>query len=51
LFGLTEPEDVLAELKSLALRGELILQSAGTVTHIAWKASSLEEHVNGIAQG
>jgi hypothetical protein len=51
LFGLPEPEDVLAELKRLALRGEVIVQSAGAVTHIAWKATSIEEHAHVLAQG
>ena len=36
LFGL-EPADVLQELKRLALRGEIIVQSAATVTQIGWK--------------
>lgn len=50
LFGL-EPDDVLGELKRLSLRGELIVQSAGALTQVAWKHSSMEELVDGIAKG
>ena len=46
LFGL-DPDDVLAELKQIALRGELILQSAGGVVQIAWKNKNIEELANG----
>jgi hypothetical protein len=49
LFGL-ESEDVVGELKRLSLRGELIVQSAGSVTHVAWKCKSMEDLANGIAQ-
>jgi bacteriophage exclusion system BrxA-like protein len=42
LFGL-EPADVLQELKRLALRGEIIVQSAAAVTQIGWKHKSVEE--------
>ena len=42
LFGLAL-EDTLAEMKRLALTGEIILQAAGTITHIAWKLKSMEE--------
>lgn len=48
LFGL-DPDDVLAELKQLALHGELILQSAGGVVQIAWKNKNIEELANDIA--
>lgn len=41
LFGL-DGDDVLGELKQLALRGELILQSAGSLVHIGWKHQTLE---------
>jgi hypothetical protein len=49
LFGL-ETDDVVAELKRLSLRGELIVQSAGSVTHVAWKYRSMEDLANGITQ-
>jgi hypothetical protein len=49
LFGL-EAEDVLAELKRLALRGALIVQSAGTVTQVAWRYRSMDELANDLAQ-
>ncbi|MEI7610344.1 MAG: BrxA family protein [Rhodospirillaceae bacterium] len=42
LFGLAL-EDTLSEMKRLALNGEIILQTAVTVTHIAWKLKSMEE--------
>jgi hypothetical protein len=48
LFGLGA-EDTLGELKRLALRGELIVQSAGGVTHLSWKYKSMEELTDGIA--
>lgn len=48
LFGLA-PDDVRAELKKLALRGELILQSAGGVVQIAWKNKNIEELAIGFA--
>ncbi len=50
LFGLL-PEDVLAELKRLALRGEMIVQAAGTVAQISWKAKNMEELANGLTHG
>ena len=50
LFGLG-PEDVLAELKRLALRGEMIVQSVGAVAQVSWKITSMEELANGIANG
>lgn len=49
LFGL-ETDDVVGELKRLSLRGELIVQSAGSVTHVAWKHKSMEDLANGITQ-
>jgi hypothetical protein len=49
LVGL-ETDDVVGELKRLSLRGELIVQSAGSVTHVAWKYKSMEDLANGIAQ-
>lgn len=49
LFGL-EPADVLQELKRLALRGEIIVQSAAAVTQIGWKYKSLEECAHGLAE-
>jgi hypothetical protein len=50
LFGL-EPTDVLQELKRLALRGEIIVQSAATVTQIGWKHKSMEELAHVLAEG
>jgi hypothetical protein len=50
VFGL-EPEDVLLELKRLALRGVLIVQSTGAAAHIGWKHGSVEEAANVVAQG
>lgn len=49
LFGL-ETDDVVGELKRLSLRGEMIVQSAGSVTHVSWKYKSMEDLANGIAQ-
>jgi hypothetical protein len=49
LFGL-ESDDVLAELRRLSLRRELILQSAAGVTHVAWKHKSMEELADAFAQ-
>ncbi|KSV61621.1 hypothetical protein N182_13670 [Sinorhizobium sp. GL2] len=49
LFGL-EADDVLGELKRVALRGEIIVQSAGGLTQISWKFKSMEELANGFAQ-
>ena len=48
LFGLG-PDDVVAELKQLALRGELILQSAGGIVQIAWKNKNMKDLANGVA--
>ena len=50
LFGL-EPADVLQELKRLALRGEIIVQSAPAVTQIGWKYKSMEELAHVLAEG
>ncbi|MBI1207567.1 MAG: DUF1819 family protein [Azospirillum sp.] len=50
LFGL-RTEDVLDEMKRLALDGKIILQTAGTVTHIAWKIKSMEELADVLASG
>jgi len=50
LFGI-EPDDVLQELRHLALRGEIIVQSAAATTHIGWKYKSLEELAHGLAEG
>ena len=48
LFGL-ERIDVLAEMKQLALRGLLIVQSAGGVTKMSWQRNSMEELVDALA--
>jgi hypothetical protein len=50
LFGL-EPADVLQELKRLALRGEIIVQSAAAVIQIGWKHKSMEELAHVLAEG
>jgi Putative inner membrane protein (DUF1819) len=50
LFGV-EPDDVLQELRHLALRGEIIVQSAAATTHIGWKYKTLEELAHGLAEG
>jgi hypothetical protein len=50
LFGL-EPTDVLQELKRLALRGEIIVQSASTVIQIGWKYKRMEELADAVAEG
>jgi hypothetical protein len=50
LFGL-EPTDVLQELKRLALRGEIIVQSAAAIIQIGWKHKSMEELAHVVAEG
>jgi hypothetical protein len=50
LFGL-EPADVLQELKRLALRGEIIVQSASAIIQIGWKYKSMEELAHVLADG
>jgi hypothetical protein len=50
LFGL-EPDDVVEELKRLSLRGALIVQSAGGLTHVSWRHKSMEELAHGFAHG
>jgi hypothetical protein len=50
LFGL-EPNDVLSELKRLALKGAIIVQTAGGVTHIGWQYKTIGEVINAIAHG
>ena len=49
LFGLA-PEDVLAELKQLALMGQLIVQTAGGVAQISWPYKTMEEAIDGVTQ-
>ena len=41
-------EDTLAELKQIALRGEIIVQSAAGLVQISWKHKNLEEFANAI---
>ena len=50
LFGL-ERGDVREELRRLSLNGHFILQSAGEVTHIAWKHRNMEEVIHVLAEG
>lgn len=48
LFGLG-PEDALAELKQIALRGEVIVQSAAGLVQISWKHKNIEELAHAVA--
>jgi hypothetical protein len=50
LFGFA-PEDVLDELRRLALKGLLILQAAGNATYIGWRYRSMNEVCDVITQG
>lgn len=49
LFGL-EPADVLEELKRLALRNWLIVQTAGGVVRIGWQCKTMEELIDVLTQ-
>ena len=49
LFGL-DRGDVREELKQLSLKGHLILQSAGDITHIGWKHKQMEAFVDVLAE-
>jgi len=49
LFGL-EPSDVLDELKRLALRNWLIVQTAGGVVRIGWQHKTMEELIDVLTQ-
>ncbi|MGB3220563.1 MAG: BrxA family protein, partial [Anaerolineae bacterium] len=49
LFGLAR-EDVLDEMKRLALKGLLIVQAAGGVTRISWLHKSMEEVADVLAR-
>ncbi len=48
LFGV-DPEDALAELKQIALRGEVIVQSAAGLVQISWKHKNMEELAHAFA--
>lgn len=50
LFGLAR-EDVLEEIKRLSLKGLLIVQVAGDVVRISWKATDMEALCDVLAQG
>jgi len=50
LFGL-DRGDVFKEFKRQALKGWWIFQSAGDVTRIGWQFATLEELMDGLAQG
>jgi hypothetical protein len=50
LFGL-ETADVLAELRRMALKGVVIVQSAGGATSVGWQYKSIGELSDAIAQG
>ena len=47
LLGLG-PEDTLAELKQIAMRGEIIVQSAAGLVQISWKHKNMEELANAL---
>jgi hypothetical protein len=49
LFGLHNA-DVRDELKSLSLKGFLILQAAGDVVQIGWKHTTMKELVDGLVE-
>lgn len=49
LFGL-EPTDVLEELKRLALRNWLIVQTAGGVVRMGWQCKTMEELTDVLTQ-
>ncbi len=49
LFGL-ERADVLNELKRLALKGLVIVQSAGDVTQISWQCDTQEALIHALTQ-
>lgn len=50
LFGMAR-EDVINELKRLALKGHLIVQAAGDVVRIGWKHRSMEALCDDISKG
>lgn len=50
LFGLA-PEDVLSDLKQLALSGKLIVQTAGSITQVSWPLKTMDEVIDAVAQG
>lgn len=50
LFGL-QSMDVRDELKRLSLKGFLIMQTAGDITHIGWKYKTWEELLHVITKG
>jgi hypothetical protein len=50
LFGL-EPADVLNELKRLALKGLVIVQSAGGATRISWQYKNMEDLADVVTHG
>jgi hypothetical protein len=49
LFGL-DRQDVIGELKRMALRGEVVVQTAGTMASVSWKYPTMEELVDGLAR-
>jgi len=50
LFGMAT-EDVRDELRRLSLKGLLVYQSAGKVTHIGWIQQDMKELIDVLAQG
>jgi len=49
IFGL-EPNDVKEELKRIAKKGWMIVQSAGDITQISWTFNNMEEVINVITE-
>jgi len=49
LFGLSR-DDVREEFKRLSLKGHVIYQSAGEITHIGWNRKRMEDFVDVFAQ-
>jgi hypothetical protein len=50
LYGMNR-DDVLNEVKRLALKDWWIVQSAGDVTRVGWQYSSMEELIDAFAKG
>lgn len=49
LFGL-EPTDVLSELKRMARKGLVIVQTAGSAVRIGWQYKTMEEVIDAVTQ-
>lgn len=46
-----EPAEVIENLKQIALRGWIIIQTSADLTHISWRFKSMEEFCDAIANG